>query len=213
MAEPIDLTDFHDRGLAFLSELAANNDRDWFRAQKARYDAELKRPAERLLADLAPVLEHWGGAPVRTKLFRPHRDVRFTEDKTPYHTHLHLLWSHVDGRAWFFGLSPDYATAGAGIMQMPPQALARYHDAVAGPAGADLARILPAGGWRLEPRPMARVPQPFPPDHPRADLLRRKGLVAWEDGLHDALRDDPRGALHQAFEALSHVQAWLGANL
>lgn len=213
MADPIDLTHFHDRSRAFLRDLSDNNDREWFRAHKARYDSDLKRPAERLLADLTPDLEALGQAPVKTKVFRPHRDVRFTEDKTPYQTHLHILWSHDDGRGWFFGLSPDYATAGAGLMHLTGETLTKWREAVAGPDGAALQKLLDTNGWRVDAPELKRVPSPFAADHPNAALLLRKGLVAWRDNLDTALQEDPRAALHRAFADLAPLQDWLLRNV
>lgn len=209
MAEPVDSSTLYRDARHFLSELAANNRREWFTRNKARYDSELKRPAERLLADLLGTISALAGAPVRGKIFRPHRDVRFSEDKSPFHTHLHLLWTADDGRGWFFGLSPDYASAGAGVMAFVPAALDRWREAVSGAPGAELAAILDAGGWRLNSPELQRVPAPYPADHPRGALLRRKGLVAWVDELDAALADDPRAALDLAFTGLAPVPDWL----
>jgi uncharacterized protein (DUF2461 family) len=41
----------------YLKDLAANNDRDWFKANKARYEDEVKTPILRFIADFAPRLE------------------------------------------------------------------------------------------------------------------------------------------------------------
>ncbi|MEO9779174.1 MAG: DUF2461 family protein [Sedimentitalea sp.] len=78
---------------AFLGELAANNNRAWFTAHKNRYDSELKTPATLLVDQIAHDIGRDMGLTLTPKLFRPHRDVRFSNDKTPHHTHLHMLWS------------------------------------------------------------------------------------------------------------------------
>ena len=208
MPVPVDTSALYSDARAFLAELARNNNRDWFGANKDRYDSLLKRPAERLMADLAPVLERQAGTTLRRKLFRPHRDIRFTEDKTPYHSHLHLMWSHPDGRVWMFGLSPDYATAGAGIMQFAPQAMDRWRAALDAD-GATLQAMLARGGWRLDPPELKRVPAPFAADHPQEALLRRKGAVIWRDGLDDGLQTDPVATLAQAFADMGPVLGWL----
>ncbi|MBS0124626.1 TIGR02453 family protein [Thetidibacter halocola] len=210
MPDPVETGALYADARAFLSELARNNDRSWFEANKARYDARLKRPAERLLADIAPVLRARFGEMVRTKLFRPHRDIRFSEDKTPYHVHLHLMWSLADGRAWMFGLSPDYATAGAGIRGFEPTQLAAWRETVAGVPGEKVARLLAEGGWRIPSPELKHPPQPCPADHPRADLLMRKGLVVWQDGLDAALQADPRAALLDTFAGMAPLMDTLG---
>lgn len=83
----------------FLGELFENNSRDWFAGQKSRYDADLKIPATLLLDQIAQDVGRATGATLTPKLFRAHRDVRFSKDKTPYHTHLHLLWATGPTRA------------------------------------------------------------------------------------------------------------------
>ncbi|WP_417720923.1 TIGR02453 family protein [Salipiger sp.] len=213
MPTPVDLIDFAPTVRAFLDELSQNNNRDWFRRQKGRYDAEVKRPAERLLDTIAPRLEAETGKPVRTKLFRPHRDVRFSEDKTPYHVHLHAAWTVPDGRAWYFGLSPEYATLGAGIMSFDEEQLENWREAVASGAGNDLTAMLDDLDARIGEPELDEVPDPWEADHPNADLLRRKSLVVWLDGLFDALTPDPAQGLDPALDRLNGVQDWLARNL
>lgn len=210
MADPIDLNRMIPDTRQFLSELAENNDRSWFQANKSRYDSALKRPAEKLLAQIARWLQDEGGQAPRTKLFRPHRDVRFSEDKTPYHTHLHMMWSLADGRAWMLGISPDYATAGAGVMRFEADQLDRWRDAVSAEPGQELAEHLERENWRVDPPDLQRVPPPFPADHPREQLLRHKGFVAWRDKLDDGLSDDPDGTLRRVFSAFNPLMDWLG---
>ncbi|MBN9887882.1 TIGR02453 family protein [Salipiger abyssi] len=201
------------RARQFLQDLSSNNDHAWFRSNKRRYDTDVKRPAEHILTGVAAALAARSGVPVRSKLFRLHRDIRFSEDKSPYLTHLHAAWSAPDGRGWYFGLSPDYATAGAGMMRFDAEQTARWRAAVTGPAGVDLAAHLEGIGARLDPPALAEVPPPFTPDHPQAPLLRRTGCVLWRDDLFDSLSPDPAKALLSAFDRLAPLQDWLGAHL
>jgi uncharacterized protein (TIGR02453 family) len=208
MADPIDLSRLLPDARTFLDELAAHNDRAWFKANKTRYDTQLKRPSERLLADIAGWLEKTGTPPPRTKLFRPHRDIRFSQDKTPYHVHLHMMWSLPDGRAWMLGIAPDYATAGAGIMSFSKDQVERFRAACAAPEGAQLVAQLERG-WRLDPPDLQRVPPPYPADHPRAAHLRRKGLVVWADDLDKGLAAAPVGTVQAVFARAAPVMDWL----
>ncbi|TMV09601.1 TIGR02453 family protein [Ruegeria sediminis] len=189
---------------AFLAELSANNTRDWFTAQKSRYDRELKAPATLLLDQFALQIGPGAG----TKLFRPHRDVRFSKDKTPYNTHLHMLWT-LPGDAlqqpgFFFGISPDYVSIGGGVMGFDKEPLARWRDAVSGDFGKDMQALL-AGyrdqGLRMDEPELKRVPPPFDKAHPHADLLRRKSLTVWRD-LPQAAFDAPLTALQDTWQNL-----------
>lgn len=210
MASLIDLTAFAPQARRFLAELDANNDRAWFSANKQRYDTEVKRPAELLIAQLTPELEVLSGEAPRPKLFRPHRDVRFSEDKLPFHTHLHALWSLPDGRAWYFALSSDYAAAGVGILGFDARQMLAWQAALMGREGEELERIIARSGARLDPAP---DPAAEAPEGPRADLMRRPGCVLWIDGIFEDLAPDPVATLLQCYARLQPLQDWLGKRL
>ena len=197
---------------AFLGDLDRNNSRDWWQDHKTTYDEKLKAPAMALLGDLAPRLEKVTGLPVTTKLFRPHRDVRFSKDKTPYTTHLHMLWGlESDARqspVFFFGVGLDYVTAGAGMMGFDKPVLEDWRKVV----DLDTARVtglidgLVAQGFRVREPDLKRVPPPYPADHAAGELLRLKGLTVSKDlGAKARLPKD----LMAAFEALWPVNDML----
>lgn len=168
---------------AFLGELALNNTRDWFTANRARYDRDLKDPAGRLLEQVAESI----GPDTGTKLFRPQRDVRFSRDKTPYTTHLHMLWTLPGGASpvgLFFGISPQYVTVGGGVMGFDKTALNAWRTALDGSRGAAIAGeidALKAAGWRVSEPELKRVPAPHDKDHPWGEHLRRKSITVWSD--------------------------------
>ena len=196
----------------FLSELSDNNTREWFTAHKARYEAELKQPALALLDIVSADLEKLTRSHVSTKLFRPYRDVRFSKDKTPYHTHLHMLWT-AGGIGWFCGIAPDYFSAGAGVFGFDKDALMRWREAVATPEGVNISSLiseLTAKGARLDEPELKRVPPPHNKDHPRGDLLRRKGMAVWFDIDEGAIEKDGLTAcIKTAFSELLPVQTTL----
>lgn len=212
MAEQLVTSELISNARLFLTELAQDNTRAWFQTHKHRYDQDLKRPAELVIAQMARWFEQ-RDEQVRGKLFRPQRDVRFTEDKSPYHVHLHMLWSRPDGRCWFFGVSPDYVTAGAGVMAFDAPGLDLYRAALTDPADTSLQDSLTAGQWRLDPPELKRVPGGVSADHPNADLLRRKGLVVWDDTAVPPDEADPCGALERCFARMQPVQDWLKTSL
>lgn len=174
----------------FYTALAKTNTREWWQANKATYDTQLKAPAQSLLADLTPLLAEMADAPVTSKIFRPHRDVRFSKDKTPYTTHLHMMWQiQSDGHqkpVFFFGIGVDYVTVGAGMMGFDKPMLATWRTF----ADLDHPRIngilsdITSQGYALREPALKRIPPAFGKDHPAGDLLRRKGLVASQDIGH-----------------------------
>ena len=197
----------------FLTALAAENTRDWFQAHKAEYDTQLKAPAQALLDELAPEIGALMEAgPAKTKIFRPNRDVRFSKDKTPYTTHLHMLWwcegEERQSPGFFFGLSPDYLRAGGGLMTFEREVLEDWRKLVDLDGDRIEAIVAEAEAQGLERREpdLKRVPPPFPKDHPHGDLLRMKGLTLWRD--LDA-GGDLVAQLRATFTALAPVQRLL----
>ncbi len=174
--------------LDFLSDLKANNNRQWFTDNKEIYERAVKQPADRFCAAIAARLETLTGQAHTSRVYRLHRDLRFAKDKTPYNAHLHIAFMPQGDLStppsWFFGLEPDHLTLGAGVFAFEKPALERFRAQVAGSAGDTLSQTLAdlkADGARIGEPELARVPAGYPKDHPNADLLRRKGLSAWID--------------------------------
>ena len=180
-----------DEALQFFGELKQNNSKDWFDPQKERYTEEIKKPAEFFGDLMAEDIARITGKAVKTKLFRIYRDVRFSKDKTPLNTHLHLLWSQPNGGhlspSFFFGLSPDYLMMGMGVMGLQKDGLTAFR-ALVDKQGDRLENAIAATGAQISdwgPEPLKRVPKPYDPEHPQADLLKRKSFTLRMDLPHD----------------------------
>jgi uncharacterized protein (TIGR02453 family) len=159
--------------IEFYEGLQADNSKTYWTAHKAVYDDIVKAPMVELLTELEP--EFGAG-----KIFRPYRDVRFSPDKTPYKTHIGATLE----RGGYVQLGPDGLAAGSGYWHMEPDTLQRYRAAVDDDkTGADLERIIAELSRRkievISRDALKSAPRGFDRDHPRADLLRRKGLAAW----------------------------------
>lgn len=176
----------------FLRELAANNNRSWFNDHKPSYKQFVEAPAQRFLGDLKERLEILMGYPVKGKVYRFYRDVRFSKDKTPYNTHVRMSLSRdmsgtkecCDLPAFHFSLEVDRVIMGVGSFLFSKPVLEAYREAVvAEQQGEKLQRLLikyqQERGFRLDPPELKRVPNGYDKEHKRADLLRRKGLVVW----------------------------------
>jgi uncharacterized protein (TIGR02453 family) len=163
-----------EEALDFYDGLEADNSKAYWLAHKNVYETCVLAPMTELLAELEP--EH--GA---TKIYRPYRDVRFSKDKSPYKT---AIAAHAgDG---YIQLSADGLAAGSGMYGMAPDQLERYRTAVsADSSGGELEQIIAVlRGDDIDVHgrdSLKSVPRGFPPDHPRAELLRHKGLVAWKE--------------------------------
>lgn len=218
-----ELTTFFPEARTFLCELRENNAREWFNARKERYEAVIRRPSEAFCQRLLPELEAITGQTMRARSFRIHRDVRFSKDKTPYHTHLHLGFypadadeEHACGGGFFFGIETDRLVLGAGTLAFREAVLTTYRTLAADPEeGARLAGLLSyltREGFRLGEIELKRTPPPFSQDHPHAELLRRKSLTALRDLTPEEV-DDAGDlvtlSLAQA-RALLPLYRWLG---
>jgi uncharacterized protein (TIGR02453 family) len=161
--------------LEFYEGLTADNSKSYWAAHLPFYTEQVREPMEELLAELAP--EFGPG-----KIFRPYRDVRFSKDKSPYKTHL-AAWLSEGG---YLQLSAEGLAAGSGMYQMSPEQVDRYRRAVADDSSGSALTALIAGieehGIGVAGRDSLKtVPRGYPKDHPRLDLLRHKGLVAWKE--------------------------------
>lgn len=165
---------FGNGAVGFYTDLAANNSRDWWLANKGRYDSEVRGPLEALLEDLA---EEFGEA----KVFRPNRDTRFSKDKSPYKTNAAAVVHGSDGEALYLGLSAEGLHIGGGAYGLERDQLVRYRAAVdddkSGAALEEIAADLRSAKATVEGRSALKTaPRGFPPDHPRIELLRADGV-------------------------------------
>jgi uncharacterized protein (TIGR02453 family) len=161
--------------LEFYEGLSADNSKTYWTEHLTVYETQVRAPMTELLAALEP--EFGPG-----KIFRPYRDVRFSNDKTPYKNHLGA-WLECGG---YLQLSADGLAAGCGMYQLAPDQLDRYRRAVAGDrTGGDLesviATIEKAGVGVHGHGSLKTAPRGYPKDHPRVDLLRHKGLTTWHE--------------------------------
>lgn len=183
---------FRDADAKFFKRLAKKNEREWFRAHQEEFESGWNAPMKQLLAEVRDAVD---GAYAycdlgEPKVFRIFRDVRFAKDKSPYKTHIGgYIPLKVGARkatdlpmALYFHVGATETFGAAGHYMMEAASLARFRAAVADPVrGKELEKIL--AGLRKKGFPsdshdaLKRVPKGFDPDHPRASLLKVKGLT------------------------------------
>ncbi|MBO0730789.1 MAG: DUF2461 domain-containing protein [Acidimicrobiaceae bacterium] len=159
----------------FFDGLEEDNSKAYWQAHKHIYEASVRRPMEELLAELSG--EFGPG-----RIFRPYRDVRFSADKSPYKT---SIAAQLEGGG-YVQLSAAGLGVGSGMYHMPAEQLARYRAAVAaelpGQALANLVADARRSGMEvIAHETLKTVPRGFDRAHPRAELLRLKGLVTWRE--------------------------------
>jgi uncharacterized protein (TIGR02453 family) len=171
----------------FLEELTANNQREWFLANKERYISAVRDPFLRFIADLSFPLNSISPyavadpRPSGGSLFRIYRDVRFSEDKSPYKTHAAAYFSHakagrnVHAPGFYLHLEPRGCFAAAGLWHPDPSTLNRIRNAiVAQPKSWEKVR---RSRWKMEGESLSRPPKGYDPDHRFIEDLKRKDFV------------------------------------
>ena len=171
---------------AFLRELSEHNEREWFNANKARYEDDLKEPALAFIEDmgyrLPQVAPHLTAD--KRSLFRIYRDTRFAKDKTPYKTHVGIYFRHAasgeaDTAGMYLHLEPRHVFLGAGIWHPGTPALKRIRDRiVARPEGWRAAVEAGEPAWSLaDGEALKRAPAGYDPEHPLIGDIKRKSFA------------------------------------
>lgn len=165
---PLDATEFY-------AELELNNNREWWLANKSRYESLIKKPMEAVLEPLDAAFGH-------AKFFRPYRDQRFSPDKSPYKTAQGVFVSNYEEVGYYLQISADGIMLGGGYRSAAPAQLARFRASIDAPAsGAALMKIvadLKAQGFEIDGDKLKTVPRGFDKDHPRGELLKFKTIQA-----------------------------------
>lgn len=175
--------------LVFLKELKANNERDWFDANKKRY----KQAQDGLIAfvdSLLPALSKLDktikGVEAKKAVFRIYRDVRFSHDKSPYKTnmgaHVHAGAKNDSQAGFYVHIEPGNCFLAGGAYSPPGpwiKAIRKeiYHNA------APLKKILASASFKnyfgeMEGESLKTSPRDYDADHPEIELLRRKSFLA-----------------------------------
>jgi uncharacterized protein (TIGR02453 family) len=177
--------------VAFFRELKRHNDRDWFERNRDRYQQSVQQPARAFVAalglrlyEIAPDIH----ADSSASIFRIHRDVRFSKDKSPFKTNLAIwLWEgsrpRLECSGFYFELEPPNLLLAAGIYQFPRPMLAEFRTSVVHALrGPELIRVVAKvrsrrryqfGGQKFK-----QTPRGYAAEHPNAKWLLHDGLYA-----------------------------------
>jgi uncharacterized protein (TIGR02453 family) len=188
---------FTPASLSYLRALARHNERPWFEAHRREYELLILAPMRELVDEMDVRLARFApeivGVPKRS-IFRIYRDVRFSEDKSPYKTQAACWFFHRDGShrvgqeshgggaGFYFQLAPGNCFSGGGIWMPPREGLGKLRDAIAEkPAAFARTVTAPAALRRFggldEDAMLKRVPRGYAPDHPAARWLKYRSFT------------------------------------
>lgn len=187
-----EFTGFPAETIRFLEELAVNNERAWFQANKHRYENDVLTPALKFVSAMSPRLErvsrHFISIPKRTggSLMRVYRDTRFSRNKTPYKTNIGIQFRHELGKdvhapGFYVHIEPGRCFLGVGMWHPESGALTAIRDRIVEDQSA-WRRARNAKKFRerfeLSGDSLKRPPRGYPADHPCIDDLKRKDFIA-----------------------------------
>jgi uncharacterized protein (TIGR02453 family) len=212
--------------LTFLRALARHNDREWFRARRDQYARDVRGPMiavlEALDRDFRAFAPEFEVSP-RVSLFRPYRDTRFSEDKSPLKTHIAAVFpqrglARMQGAGLYFELSPSGVLVAAGLYApSSPELravrahlaahLRRFRAIVESPAF-----VRATGGLKGET--LTRMPRGFAAGHAAERFLKMKQFLVWRE-YPATLATTPRfyGTLLQVFRAAAPLVRFLNEPL
>ncbi len=180
---------FPREALRFLRALKRNNNRDWFLAHKDAYEASIRGPMLELVTALGGAILNFAPEMLvdpRRNIYRIHRDIRFSPDKSPYKTHVAaLFWPRGLEKntcaALYFHLEPAEVLIAGGIYMPGPAEMRAIRTHIAA-NWEQMRKIISALQFRklfggLEGEQLSRPPRDFPADHPAIDLLRYKQFL------------------------------------
>lgn len=170
--------------MAFLRELAINNDRAWFKARKDRFDA-LRMPWEQdmqrligLVADFDPQAR---GLNVKDSVYRIYRDIRFSHDKSPYKTYFSGVIGkggrHTRQSCYYVHMGVEEMMLCGGIWWPEKPILDQLRSLIDAESEEFLAivnnpEITSRYEWMSQS--LKSVPKGYPQDHPMARYLKMK---------------------------------------
>jgi len=202
-------TGFTPETVKFLRQLKRNNDRRWFEKNRARYEGSIREPSRLFIDEIRkPLLAAFPGLRVDYRaISRLHRDVRFSEDKSPYKT-----WSSfrfVDPKAKksryggettpsiHIGFDPSGILIGCGMYDFKRPFREHFRERITNPpTDASFRKAIARakhGGFEPNGKTLKRIPPGYPPKHPSTDFLLHSGLyLTLEMDMPDAFYGSPR---------------------
>ena len=212
----------------FLRELGRNNDKAWFDAHRAEYEAHYLKPAKAFVEQVGPKIERFAPSIVwepriNGSIFRINRDIRFSKDKTPYKDHIDMwFWEGSRKTAlsgFFIRIGASSIILGAGSHGFSKDDLARHrtrlNDRTAAKQLSSLARRFRRAGYEVGGRHYKKPPKGFDGNPDAAELALHNALWASVERRHPAEMSTGKFPAYCAREwkKLAPLHQWLVARV
>ena len=217
---------FPEETVRFLSDLAKNNNKDWFEDNRSRYESAFLVPAKAFIEEMGVRLK--GISPkiiyepkIDQSIFRLYRDARRHKGKAPFKTHLGIMFweggTRLESSCYYFHLEPPFYSAGVGMAMFTPSVLYEFRKAVTNPKGAkELSAILKTAEkeqYEIYGEKLKKLPKGFIPVKGMEDLLLFKSLYLSDETPinEDFYKDDFLDKVFHIFNKMSPYHKWLAS--
>lgn len=217
--------DFPKKTKAYLNKLSKNNNREWFEANRDLYNSDFLEPCIQFIVEMGDRLQDIDPdivaiPKIDKSIFRLHRDVRFSKDKTPYKTNAGLyFWNgkvkKMEASGFYFHLEPKLFGVGLGMYMFPPHLLKKYRDVVSKPATAkelhQIIRTLEKKGYSIGGKKFKKTPKGYDPNTLYPGYLLFEGIYAWYEGNEFKKIDGGKAvdAIFKIFKDMLPLHKWL----
>jgi uncharacterized protein (TIGR02453 family) len=216
--------------IKFLTALSKNNNKDWFNKNRERFDFEFLQPAIQFVIELGERLVELSPniiaiPKIDKSIFRLHRDVRFSKDKSPYKTNLGLYFWEGKGKKMecsglYFHIEPKLFFLGAGMYMFSKDQLNKYRLLVSDPAkGKELSdilnKILKNKKYQIGGRFYKKTPRGYDSDYKYADLLLHNGIYVFYEStnLNEIIKKNTVDFALKIYKELYPLHRWLVNNM
>ena len=215
---------FDKASIAFLEQLAANNNREWFKENKARYDEQVLDVALRFIQSMQDPLGEFApqftAIPQRVggSLMRVYRDTRFSKNKLPYKTNIGIQFRHqrakdVHSPGYYVHIDPERVFLGVGMWRPDADSLRAIRERIVAKPSEWKSALLDAKFRRhfeLGGESLTRAPRGFDKDHELIEDIKRTSFIAVRDlDVEDSLTPQFQRKVETSFAAATPFMTFL----
>jgi uncharacterized protein (TIGR02453 family) len=219
------LKDFPKKTVTYLKKLSKNNSREWFEANRDKYNSDFLEPCFQFVVEMGDKLQNIDPdivamPKIDKSIFRLHRDVRFSKDKTPYKTNAGLyFWNgkmkKMEASGFYFHLEPKLFGVGLGIYMFPPHLLKKYRDVASDSANSkelhQIVRSLEKKGYTIGGKKFKKTPKGYDSNILYPGYLLYEGIYAWHES--DDFKKIESGKsvdyIYKVFKDMLPLHKWL----
>lgn len=213
----------------FLSKLKRNNSREWFESHREEFVNSVLEPAQEFVVVLGELLRTIAPGiiaipKIDKSIFRLHRDVRFSKNKSPYKTNLGILWwegnrKKMECSGFYFHVEPGYSFFGAGQYMFTKELMTKYRQLVYRPDKAkelgSIIKKLKKKGFKLGGKTFKRVPKGFDAEYPYSEYLLYSGLYVYDESndINKFQKENVAKFVYKKFTEMLPLHQWLVKNI